>query len=100
MTWHFHCPAIGICVHIFRIGSVPVSYTHLAERVLTDRMVVIADPTHAVGLAGVMGGENSEITENTENVLLEAAVFDQAAVRGCARGLGLRTEASMRFRCV
>ncbi|MGI6199384.1 MAG: phenylalanine--tRNA ligase subunit beta [Christensenellales bacterium] len=85
-----------IVVRRAKEGEKLISLDH-AERVLTDRMLVIADPIHAVGLAGVMGGENSEITENTENVLLEAAVFDQAAVRGCARGLGLRTEASMRF---
>lgn len=67
------------------------------ERVLEPGMLVIADHDRAVGVAGVMGGENSEITSETESVILEAATFDPISVRTTARALGLRTEASARF---
>ena len=58
---------------------------------------VIADEKGAVGLAGVMGGLNSEITESTTSVLLESAVFDSASIRRTSRRLGLRSEASGRY---
>ncbi|MSQ07903.1 MAG: phenylalanine--tRNA ligase subunit beta [Dehalococcoidia bacterium] len=67
------------------------------ERTLTDEMLVIADPERAIGLAGVMGGANSEITERTVNVLLESANFHAVNNRKTARGLGLASEATVRF---
>ncbi len=67
------------------------------ERELTDAMCVIADGEKAVALAGVMGGQNSEVSATTTNLLLESAHFHPLAVRRASRILGLRTEASYRF---
>lgn len=59
--------------------------------------VVIADAQRAVGLGGIMGGFESEITSSTRNVLLECAWFDPSTIRRTARRLGLKTDASYRF---
>ncbi|MBI1950429.1 MAG: phenylalanine--tRNA ligase subunit beta [Acidobacteria bacterium] len=67
------------------------------ERALSPEMLVIADARRPVALAGVMGGEASEIGERTRNVLLESAWFEPVPVRRAARALGLRTDASHRF---
>ncbi len=67
------------------------------ERVLTPPDLVIADAKNAVALAGIMGGESSEITSTTRNVLIEAAWFDPSTIRRTAKALGMRTEASHRF---
>lgn len=67
------------------------------ERQLTPQMLVIADAEKPVGLAGVMGGLDSEVTDATVDVLLEGAHFDRRAVRAAARGLGMHTDASHRF---
>lgn len=67
------------------------------ERTLDDEMLVIADDEKAIAIAGVMGGQNSEIEENTETVVFEAAVFYGGSVRKTAKKVGLRTEASSRF---
>jgi phenylalanyl-tRNA synthetase beta chain len=67
------------------------------SRALADSMLVIADAERAVGLAGVMGGANTEVSAATRTVLLEAAWFKPASIRRTARGLGLSTEASYRF---
>jgi len=66
-------------------------------RTLTDSMLVIADETRAVGLAGIMGGENSEIVEDTVDVVFESANFDGTTIRKTALALGMRTEASAKF---
>lgn len=67
------------------------------ERSLTDEMLVIADSEKAVGIAGVMGGLDSEVKPDTRRVLLESASFHYASVRRTARALGLNTEAASRF---
>jgi phenylalanyl-tRNA synthetase beta chain len=67
------------------------------DRRLTPEMLVIADQAKPVALAGIMGGEASEIGERTVNVLLESAWFEPVPVRRAARALGLRTDASHRF---
>lgn len=67
------------------------------ERKLDADMLVIADAKRAVAVAGVMGGEESEISNTTRDVLIESAYFDPASVRRTARLLGLHTEASHRF---
>jgi phenylalanyl-tRNA synthetase beta chain len=67
------------------------------ERKLDPEMVVIADARRGVALGGVMGGENSEINDDTRNVLLECAHFDPSTVRRMSRRLGLFTDASYRF---
>jgi len=68
-----------------------------AERRLADSMLVIADPERAVALAGVMGGANSEVNNETTRVLLESAHFDRISVRRTAKALGLPSEAAYRF---
>jgi len=67
------------------------------ERVLDASMLVIADSARAVALAGIMGGEETEISETTSDVLIESAYFDPDSVRRTARKLGMDTEASRRF---
>jgi phenylalanyl-tRNA synthetase beta chain len=67
------------------------------ERTLTGDMLVIADAEKAVALAGIMGGEESEISTETTDVLIESAYFDPNSVRQTARQLGMDTEASRRF---
>ena len=65
--------------------------------VLDESMLVIADRENATGLAGIMGGEESEIVNDTASVLFECAAFERANNRVTARKLGIRTEASGRF---
>lgn len=67
------------------------------ERELTDEMLVIADADRPVALAGVMGGEETEVSETTTDILLECALFDPGVVRRAARGLGMSTDASYRY---
>lgn len=67
------------------------------KRELSPEMLVIADAVQAVGVAGVMGGLVTEVTNSTKTVLLEAAAFHPASIRRTARALGLRSEASGRF---
>ncbi len=67
------------------------------ERTLTPEMLVIADDSQPIALAGVMGGKNTEVTETTTNILLEAARFDPVSIRRTSNKLALRSEASSRF---
>ena len=67
------------------------------ERKLTPEMLVIADAERPVGLAGVMGGADSEVTDATVDILIEGAHFNRKAVRTTARGFGMHTDASHRF---
>jgi phenylalanyl-tRNA synthetase beta chain len=67
------------------------------ERMLDASVLLIADPRRAIGLAGVMGGANTEVTDRTTRVLLEAAWFAPASIRRTSRALGLRTDAAYRF---
>ena len=67
------------------------------EHTLTANHLVIADDTWAVGLAGIMGGENSEIADDTVDVVFESANFDGTCIRKGALALGMRTEASAKF---
>ena len=64
------------------------------EHDLDESMLVIADGQQATGLAGIMGGEESEITDATHDVLFECAVFDRTCIRLTGRKLGMRTDAS------
>ena len=66
-------------------------------RYLKPGMLVIADETRAIGLAGIMGGENSEIMDDTTMVVFESANFDGTSIRQTALALGMRTEASGKF---
>ncbi len=66
------------------------------ERVLSSNDIVISDGEKSIGLAGVMGGLDTEVTENTKNVIIEAAIFDNVKVRMTSNKI-LRSEASNRF---
>ena len=67
------------------------------ERELSAEMLVIADSRQPVAIAGVIGGEETAVTDGTTDILLEAATFNGSSVRQTARELGIRTEASSRF---
>ena len=67
------------------------------ERALTPDMLVIADAEKPVGLAGIMGGLNSEIRDDTTTVVFESANFDGTSIRKTALALGMRTEASAKY---
>ncbi len=67
------------------------------SRTLTADMCVIADASRTLGIGGVMGGLDSEISFASRNILLEAAWFDPISIRRTAKALGMRTEASTRF---
>ena len=66
-------------------------------RNLDSEMLMICDATKAIGIAGIMGGENSKITDDVKTVLFEAATFNGANIRKSAKRLGLRTDASGKF---
>ena len=67
------------------------------ERLLNSTDLTIRDGYRAVALAGIMGGENSEISETTKNILLESAYFNPSSTRQTSKRLGLHTDASHRF---
>lgn len=67
------------------------------ERTLDASMLVIADPEKVIGLAGVMGGENSEVDAATKTIVLESAYFDPGTTRKTGKALGLFSEAQKRF---
>lgn len=67
------------------------------ERTLSEGDIVIADQVKPLAIAGVIGGENSKITEDTKNILLEVAVFDPVSIRRTSKRLGIATDSSYRF---
>lgn len=67
------------------------------EHTLSTENLLIADPAKGIALAGVMGGQNTEINERTTDVLLESAYFNPTNIRRTSKKLGLRTDASYRF---
>ena len=69
----------------------------LKERTLKSSDIVITDGDKPVCVAGVMGGENTEVDENTTNILIESAIFDAVSIRYTAANLDLRSEASIRY---
>lgn len=87
-------------------GKIIVRNAHAEEQLVTldgfarqldSDMLVIADAAKPVGIAGVMGGMESEVTAETKTILLESAFFNAASIRRTSRKLGLRSEASSRF---
>ena len=86
----------GIVVRKARQGE---TFTTLdsVERTLRAEDLLICDKQKPVALAGVMGGENSEVLDTTTGVILESAFFDPKGIRYTSKGLGLSTEASYRF---
>lgn len=96
-------PMHGFDMSRVRDGRIIVRRAHRGElldtldgkkRELDESMLVIADGQGATGLAGIMGGAESEITEGTHDVLFECAAFDRTCIRLTSRKLGLRTDAS------
>jgi phenylalanyl-tRNA synthetase beta chain len=67
------------------------------ERVLKETMLMICDAVRPVAIAGVMGGLDSEIQDQTQNIVLESAYFDPMSIRRTSKQLGLQTDASKRF---
>ncbi|MGV8017759.1 MAG: phenylalanine--tRNA ligase subunit beta [Ignavibacteria bacterium] len=67
------------------------------ERILNDRSLMVCDGDGPSGIAGIMGGEFSEISSDTKNVLIEVAYFDPVCIRKNSKKLGLQTDASQRF---
>ncbi len=67
------------------------------ERTLPANALMICDGEKPVAVAGVMGGENSEVTSNTKNILIESAYFNPTSIRKTARAVGLSTDSSYRF---
>ncbi len=84
-----------IVVRRARAGERLTTIDHV-ERTLDEQMLVIADREGAIGLAGIMGGASTEVTDTTRRVILESAIFHGPTIRNTARRLGLRSEASMR----
>ena len=107
---NFGWMAMGQPTHVFDLdkiaGGIVVRRAHAgeklrlldgSEKLLVADDLVVADEEKALGLAGVMGGWDSRVTEETKNILVEAAWFDLAAVRASSRRHGLHTDASHRF---
>jgi phenylalanyl-tRNA synthetase beta chain len=95
----FDAAAVGqgtIVVRRARRGEQLVTLDHVT-RELTTETLVIADADGAIGIAGVMGGEASEITPETSDVVIESAIFDPVSIRRTAFRYALRSEASLRF---
>ncbi|MDO5590112.1 MAG: phenylalanine--tRNA ligase subunit beta [Lachnospiraceae bacterium] len=67
------------------------------ERVMDESVLMICDGVKAIGIAGIMGGENSMITDNVQTMLFEAACFDGTNIRKSSKKVGLRTDASGKF---
>ena len=67
------------------------------ERILTSNDIVITDTIKPVCIAGVMGGANTEVVDNTKTILIESAIFDSVSIRNTAARLNLRSEASIRY---
>ena len=95
----FDFDTIGDSTVIIRAARPGEKFTTLdeEERTLEPPMLTIADSQDAIALAGVMGGQNTEVGDTTTNVLIESANFDANNTRNTATGLGMRTEASYRF---
>ena len=95
----FDFDTIGDSTVIIRAARPGEKFTTLDEekRKLEPPMLTIADSRDAIALAGVMGGQNTEVGDSTVNVLIESANFDANNTRNTATGLGMRTEASYRF---
>jgi len=102
---------LGQPLHAFDLGQIHGSQINVrkakkgekiplldkTERELKEDMLVIADADRPVALAGIMGGSNSQVTEQTQTILLEAALFLPGTVRKTARQLGISTDSSYRF---
>ena len=93
----FDCAKVD-SIQVKRFGA-PFSFTTLdgVERSMDENTLMICSKGEPVAVAGIMGGLDSEIEDNTDSLLLESANFDGASVRKSSTRLGLRTDASMRY---
>jgi phenylalanyl-tRNA synthetase beta chain len=91
--------ASGVPTVVVRRATAGEGFTTLdgTVRKLDETMLLIADPQKGIALAGVMGGQNTEIKADTQDVLLESAWFHPTQIRRTSKALGLRTDASYRF---
>ncbi|MGI6004504.1 MAG: phenylalanine--tRNA ligase subunit beta [Christensenellales bacterium] len=97
-AFDFSCVRGGrIIVRTPRDGERETTTLDGQRRKLDEDVLCICDAEGIIGLAGIMGGENSEITGDTKAVVLESAKFDRTSLRLSSRRIGLRTEASARF---
>jgi phenylalanyl-tRNA synthetase beta chain len=85
-----------IIVRVARSGERMETLDHI-DRELDPETLLIADPAGPLGIAGVMGGAASEVTDATTDVVIESAIFDPVSIRRTAFRYGLRSEASLRF---
>jgi phenylalanyl-tRNA synthetase beta chain len=85
-----------IIVRLARAGERLETLDHV-DRELTPDTLIIADETGPIGIAGVMGGAESEITDSTTDIAIESAVFDPVSIRRTGHRYALRSEASLRF---
>jgi len=102
---------MGQPLHAFDLGQIHGSQIHVrkavpgekipllddTKRELKDDMLVIADADRPIALAGIMGGSHTQVTDQTQNILLESALFLPGTVRKTARHLGISTDSSYRF---
>jgi phenylalanyl-tRNA synthetase beta chain len=89
-------PSNHVTVRPANDGETLVTLDHI-ERKLTPSMTMIANDEMSVGLGGIIGGENSEITDDTTAILLESATFNMKITRATSRTLKIRTDASARY---
>jgi phenylalanyl-tRNA synthetase beta chain len=91
--------ADGVRTVVIRRANEDEKFTTLdgKEHTLTNQMLLIADRTKGIALAGVMGGQNTEINDRTQDVLIESANFKPQNIRATSKKLGLRTDSSYRF---
>lgn len=84
---------------VVRKTDTPTTFTTLddKERNIPAGTLMIRDGKRAIGIAGVMGGQNTEVSGKTTRVLIESAYFDPSTIRKAAKALGLQTDASYRF---
>jgi phenylalanyl-tRNA synthetase beta chain len=106
VMWEYGQPLHAFDLDLLEGGQIIVRRGNTSEtlitldgvkRLLDQEVLVIADCKRAVGLAGVMGGENTEITTSTKTILIEAAAFNPTNIRRTARRYNLSSEASQRF---
>ena len=94
-------PHVGACkpTIVVRRASAGEKFKTLdnQERTLTNEMLLIADEEKGIALAGIMGGQNTEINDRTADVLIESAYFSSTNIRRTSKTLGLRSESSYRF---
>jgi len=106
VLWEMGQPLHAFDYHLIKSGKIIVRRAKKdevlisldgLERRLDDNMLVIADSDKAIALAGVMGGENTQLQSYTRDILLESAYFNPISIRQTSRRIGLSTEASYRF---